>query len=226
MRDPFEQLRRMQEAIKKIESYVSKGRQRFNREEEIRLSIIRYLQIMKEAAQATSQNFKDNHPEIPWGYLLTFEKFLKFYYLEMKADELWNIAAHDIPQLKPLIDVALDAEERAIEQTASVTSIPIQKETTSTLEKLLQAKREEILDTATKHGASNIRIFGSVARGEADTKSDIDLLVDMEQGRTFFDLSDLLIELQDLLGRDVDVVTEKGLHERIRERVLKEAIPL
>ncbi len=68
----------------------------------------------------------------------------------------------------------------------------------------------------------NIRVFGSVARGEADSKSDIDLLVDLEPGRSLFDLGGLLMDLQDLLGHKVDVVTERGL----RERVMKEAIPL
>ncbi|GAC1347009.1 MAG: nucleotidyltransferase family protein [Ktedonobacteraceae bacterium] len=91
---------------------------------------------------------------------------------------------------------------------------------------LLQEKREDILRIATRRGASNIRVFGSVARGEADSKSDIDLLVDLEPGRSLFDLGGLLMDLQDLLGHKVDVVTERGLRERIRERVLKEAIPL
>jgi predicted nucleotidyltransferase len=91
---------------------------------------------------------------------------------------------------------------------------------------LLQKKREDILRIASKRGASNVRIFGSVARGEADPKSDIDLLVDLEPGRSIFDLGGLLMDLQELLGQKVDVVTERGLRERIRERVLKEAIPL
>jgi uncharacterized protein len=91
---------------------------------------------------------------------------------------------------------------------------------------LLSTKREDILRTAKEYGASNVRVFGSVARGEADAESDIDLLVDMEPGRTLFDLGGLLMDLQDLLGRDVDVVTEKSLNERIRECVLREAIPL
>ncbi len=91
---------------------------------------------------------------------------------------------------------------------------------------LLQEKREDILRIATGRGASNIRVFGSVARGEADSKSDIDLLVDLEPGRSLFDLGGLLMDLQELLGHKVDVVTERGLRERIRERVLKEAIPL
>ncbi|MBV9689060.1 MAG: nucleotidyltransferase family protein [Ktedonobacteraceae bacterium] len=94
------------------------------------------------------------------------------------------------------------------------------------LNDLLQEKREDILYMAAKRGASNIHIFGSVARGEADSESDIDLLVDLEPGRSLFDLGGLLMDLQDLLGHKVDVVTERGLRERIRERVLKEAIPL
>jgi predicted nucleotidyltransferase len=94
------------------------------------------------------------------------------------------------------------------------------------LNALLQEKREDILRIAAKRGAYNVRVFGSVARGEADSKSDIDILVDMEPGRSLFDLGGLLMDLQDLLGHDVDVVTERGLRERIRERVLKEAIAL
>jgi uncharacterized protein len=90
----------------------------------------------------------------------------------------------------------------------------------------LRQQREEILQIAAKHGARRVRIFGSVARGEADAVSDLDLLVEMEPGRSLLDLGGLLMELQDLLGCHVDVVTEKGLRERIRERVLKEAVAL
>lgn len=94
------------------------------------------------------------------------------------------------------------------------------------LGELVKEKREDILQTATRYGAYNVRLFGSVARGEADAKSDIDLLVDMEAGRSLLDLSGLLIELEDLLGCNVDVVTERGLRGRIRERVLREAVAL
>ena len=91
---------------------------------------------------------------------------------------------------------------------------------------LLQSKREEILRIAAKYGAYNVRIFGSVARGEADSESDIDFLMNMEPGRSLFDLCGLLSDLEDLLGCNVDVVTEDGLRDRIRDRVLKEAIAL
>ena len=90
----------------------------------------------------------------------------------------------------------------------------------------LTKKRDEIIKVATIHGARNIRVFGSVARGEADERSDIDFLVEMEPGRSLLDLGGLLMDLQDVLGRDVDVVTERGLNPRIRDRVLQEAVAL
>ena len=91
---------------------------------------------------------------------------------------------------------------------------------------LLNDKRAQILQIAATHGARNLRIFGSVARGDAMPESDVDFLVDLEPGRSLMDLGGLLMDLQALLGRPVDVVTEKGLRSRIRDRVLKEAVPL
>jgi uncharacterized protein len=90
----------------------------------------------------------------------------------------------------------------------------------------LKTKRPEILEAASRYGAFNIRIFGSVARQEADADSDIDILVELEPGRSLLDLGGLLMDLRTLLGCSVDVVTEKGLRPRIREQVLQEAIPL
>ena len=90
----------------------------------------------------------------------------------------------------------------------------------------LQERRAEIIAIAAKHGAYNVRIFGSVARNESDSASDLDLLVDMGPERSLLDLGGLLMDLQELLGCQVDVVTEKGLRGRIRERVLKEAAAL
>jgi predicted nucleotidyltransferase len=94
------------------------------------------------------------------------------------------------------------------------------------LDELLKTKREDILRTAARRGAYNVRVFGSVARGEADAESDIDLLVNMEPERSLLDLGGLLMDLQDLLGCNVDVVTEEDLRDRVRERVLKEAVAL
>jgi hypothetical protein len=91
---------------------------------------------------------------------------------------------------------------------------------------LLQQNREQILKVAERYGAYNVRVFGSVARGEDDEASDIDFLVNLEAGRSLMDLGGLLYDLQNLLGVPVDVVTEKGLRTRIRERVIQESIPL
>ena len=94
------------------------------------------------------------------------------------------------------------------------------------IEERLKAKREDILRVASRRGAYNVRIFGSVARGEAGPQSDVDVLVDLQPGRSLFDLGGLLMDLQDLLACKVDVVTEGGLHWYIRDQVLKEAVPL
>ena len=92
--------------------------------------------------------------------------------------------------------------------------------------KILKEKRSEILDIAKNHGASNIRIFGSVARDEATENSDIDFLVDIETGKNLLDRIALIQDLEDLLGCNVDVAKPETLHESIRDKILKEAIPL
>jgi predicted nucleotidyltransferase len=94
------------------------------------------------------------------------------------------------------------------------------------LNDLLKSRRDEILEIAAKHGAHNVRVFGSVARGEADSQSDIDLLVEFKRGTTLLGHAALINELEELLGVKVDVVSERGLRERIRDRVLSEAVAL
>lgn len=94
------------------------------------------------------------------------------------------------------------------------------------LNELLQEKRQDILKIAAKHGAYNVRVFGSVARGEADDRSDVDILVDAGPETSSWFPAGLIIDLEELLGCEVDVVTEGGLRPRIKDRVLKEAIPL
>ncbi len=95
-----------------------------------------------------------------------------------------------------------------------------------TLLELVQSKRYDILRVAAQHGATNVRLFGSVARNEAGPDSDVDFLVDLEPNRSLLDLSGLLLDLQDLLGRKVDVVTESSIYWLLRRRILKEAKPL
>ena len=91
---------------------------------------------------------------------------------------------------------------------------------------MIREKRRDILLLADRYGVRNVRIFGSVARGDERPDSDIDILVDVDSGRSLMDLGGFLTDMQELLGRNVDVVTENGLRPRIRERVLREAIAL
>lgn len=90
----------------------------------------------------------------------------------------------------------------------------------------LRARREEIIRLAEARGARNVRVFGSVARGDAVASSDVDFLVQLDEHRSLFDLGGLLMDLQDLLGCDVDVTTEAGLRPRVAARVLADAVEL
>ena len=106
-------------------------------------------------------------------------------------------------------------------------SSEINKNTGLGIADLLADKRMQILEIAAQHGAYNVRIFGSVARGEAIADSDVDFLIDYDLSRIspWFP-GGLLTDLEDLLGCKVDIVTEKGLNHSIRDRILKEAISL
>lgn len=90
----------------------------------------------------------------------------------------------------------------------------------------LQAKRADILRIASRYGARNVRVFGSAARGEERSGSDVDFLVEFEEGRSVLDLAGLWQDLEQLLGRPVDVAEPEGLHWYIRDKILKEAVPL
>jgi uncharacterized protein len=90
----------------------------------------------------------------------------------------------------------------------------------------LRERRDEIIETARARGATRVRVFGSVARGDATENSDIDFLVDLDDDRGLLDLGGLLMDLRELLGHNVDVVTEAGLRPRISRRVLADAVEL
>jgi predicted nucleotidyltransferase len=90
----------------------------------------------------------------------------------------------------------------------------------------LRVKREEIIQIAKRHGAKDIRVFGSVARGESTPDSDVDFLVEFENGRSLFDLGGFIADAEDLLQCRVDVVSERGLRSRFRDRVMQEAVSL
>ena len=93
-------------------------------------------------------------------------------------------------------------------------------------EQLVRENREEILRLASSHGARNVRLFGSIARGEANETSDIDFLVEMEEGRNLLDLVGLWQDLEELLGRKVDVLTDGGVSKHLEKRIYSEAVTL
>jgi uncharacterized protein len=94
------------------------------------------------------------------------------------------------------------------------------------LQELRRERRAAIIDLARRHGARNIRVYGSVARGQANDGSDLDLLVEWEPDRSLLDVVGLKQDLEDLLGVTVDIGSERGLHWFIRDEVLREAVPL
>ena len=94
------------------------------------------------------------------------------------------------------------------------------------INELLKEKREEILRVAAKHGARNVRIFGSTVRGDAGPESDVDFLVDVEPVHSSWFPAGLILDLEELLGKKVDVVTEDSIYWLLRRRILKEARPL
>ncbi|MDX1983561.1 MAG: nucleotidyltransferase family protein [Bryobacteraceae bacterium] len=95
-----------------------------------------------------------------------------------------------------------------------------------TLEALRLEKRDQIIEIAARHGDRNLRVFGSVARGESHEGSDLDLPIEWEPGRSLFDQVHLVEDLQALLGVRVDVATERSLHRLLKNRILREAVPL
>lgn len=94
------------------------------------------------------------------------------------------------------------------------------------LAQILKTKRGEVLRIAAKHGARNVRVFGSVARREAKSDSDVDVLVEMETGKSLFDIARMAVDLKDLLHSEVDIVEQRSLHWYIRDHILEEAVPL
>lgn len=93
-------------------------------------------------------------------------------------------------------------------------------------QQILREKRAAILEIARRYGASDVRVFGSVARGDANDASDVDLIVRFEPGRTLLDHGGLVMDLRELLGMRVDVIDEDAMRPRFRERAMAEAVPL
>ena len=120
----------------------------------------------------------------------------------------------------------LDAQERQPEELRARPGSGLNSSRSMAIEEVVQEQRAEILRIAQMHGATRVRVFGSVARGTAGPDSDLDLLIELEPGRTLLDLVAIKQELEDLLGRELHVVTEAAMSPRIRGDVLRDASPM
>ncbi|MGH3916447.1 MAG: nucleotidyltransferase family protein [Pseudonocardiaceae bacterium] len=141
-----------------------------------------------------------------------------------------NIAGDEAPDAtgrsQARLDIARDGRQSTfgvVPQEISVTSARWDRPPSLSE---LRSHRDAILAIARRHGVLSIRVFGSVARGDVGRGSDVDLLVELESGRSLFDLGGLLMDLRDFLEGPLDVVTPASLRERVRARVVHEAVPL
>jgi len=179
-------------------------------------------------AASLSGALKERHSEVPWQAVIAMRDFLRD---DSAADESALNEALDVtvPQLaSSLLDLASDAARMRAESAQPDVELAgddmeLDRNGAVTLDDV-RARRRDIDRIAAQYGASNVRIFGSVARGEAKSYSDIDFLVDMERGRSLFDLGGLEMDLQGLFGRPIDVAFPP--QGAFRERISAEAVPL
>ncbi|MBI4259587.1 MAG: XRE family transcriptional regulator [Actinobacteria bacterium] len=134
------------------------------------------------------------------------------------------VAAYESGAKVPTVDT-LERLLRAAGMEVSVRPSP-GSDVGTPLRRLIHERRDEILREAARHHAANVRVFGSVARGEETERSDVDILLDLEPGRSLLDLVRLRRALSRLLGVNVDVVTTGGLRESDRATILRDAVPI
>lgn len=216
MRDDREHLLNVLEAAELIARYVESD----DVDDAVREAALTHvLSRLSRAVSQVSAEFQNLYPTVPWWEGADFTNRMAPDGMHTDGEALEDITRRRVPLLANRIrKVLLDVAPVAAAESAHV-------QAAEQLERL-QRRRGQILELAERRGIRNIRIFGSVARGEADDRSDLDLLVDVAPGRGLFALGGFAEELAALLGTRVDVATVPELKPRIRERVLAEAVPL
>ncbi|HET7056044.1 MAG TPA: nucleotidyltransferase domain-containing protein [Thermomicrobiales bacterium] len=205
----------IRDAIARIEEYAAAGHEQFLVESMTQAAILRQLEIVCEAAKRLSPELRRRHAEFPWGRLRVLQDEFDHHFLELDLNLVWDVTLETIPHLKRMVEAVLD-EAAPAEDTGSVMAI----------DALLIDNRAEILRIAKEHGALSVRIFGSFAKGTAGPNSDVDVLVDLEPGRSLFDLIGIKHGIEDLLGRAVHIVTEEAISPYLREDIIRSAAPL
>ena len=215
------------ECISRIQEYAAPAKNSFLADDKTQDAVLVNLDRIAESVGRLSPRLKEAHPDVNWRRLSAVRDFLAHKQRGEDLARAWEVVQRDLPNLKRNAEVVL-AESRVPSWGSVVAEKPSTAYWSSdrAIAKLLKGKREEILRIAAKPGAHNIRVFGSAARGEDTPESDVDFLVEMEPGRSLLDHVALMQDLEDLLGRKVDVVSKKALHWYIRDRVLQEAVPI
>jgi uncharacterized protein len=189
---------------------------------------IRWLRLICESAGRLPHDFGAAHREIA-RRARAISAAVGGDYDTIELDAVWRVLRDEMPPLADSVAASLQAPESLSDSRRRLSRAGAQWDEEPrrrlTLDDV-RAHRSEILAIGARHGARSISIFGSVARGEADEASDVDVLVELEAGRSLLDLSSLRLDLVDLLGVHVDVATVSGLRDRVRDDVMAEAVAL
>lgn len=216
------------EAIAGIERHPVRIEAELNSDDLLRSFVVVQLYTIGMAAAKVSSSLRDAHPDVPWDDVLEMRE-LASYEIERRPGVIWAALSRTLPRLACAMDkIRFEAEREDAKRrdAAGPTGLGDTANSSNggpTLEQL-RARREEILRVAARRGATNLRIFGSIARGEATEDSDVDFLVEMEPGRSLLDLAGLQLDLEDLLQRRVDV-SHPGPGP-FRDRISSEAVRL
>ena len=236
MRDDRERLADIVEMGDRIADLVVRGRGPFETDTAVQDAMIRRLEGIGEAAANVSAALRKRHPEVPWRLAAAVRNHNVHDGFGLDLQQLWSTAVRDVPNVAEHVSMILGQDEPTGESKPMAprnrqpmmdgTGIDLLAEPRRavTMEELRE-HRDEILAIGERYGVSNIRVFGSVARGEADEQSDLDLLIDVAPG-VGLKMVSFALGVQDLMQVFTEIVTVPGLKKRIRDRVLAEAVPL
>lgn len=221
-------LEQIDEAVAALQRHLPINPGVIDDDDVLRGSLIWRLSRLGFAASKASTSLREATPRVPWGELIALQEVAS---IDSRPTSLaiWSAIGDLVPrlgeQLPTLRAAALLLDEQADRLRADGVGVPVDQARSGdiTLEDL-RARRDEIARIAKKRGATSLRVFGSVARGEATPSSDVDFLVELEPGRSLLDLAGLQVDLQELLGRPVDVSHPSP--GRFRDRVTREAVNL
>ena len=217
----------IRDAIARIEQYAAIGHERFWQETMTQDAIILQLDLMCEAMKRLSPELLERHPEFPSARMGQLQHELEHNFLNFDRQLAWDVTQETLPELRRTVAAILANEQRQ-NRMKDAQSLKYRwgRGSTITMDALLTDNRTEILRIAEENGATRVRIFGSFAKGMASPDSDVDVLVDLEPGRSLFDLIAIKHGIEDLLGREVHIVTEAAISPYMRDNIIRTATPL